>query len=345
MAAISNRFVSRFSQWAEVVGYPDRIRRRLPAALKRLPSWLATRDDHQDMVVRTLDREGFNVNARSDVAWIYTSDNKLVLGTVGPAWTRVRNLSSDEDVDDVIDRFVFFAGQYAVRSRLVSTIASMALSYNVVIDFRAADLKRTTIGPQGLFPSIRVATSYAESELVPKRVHSTRRLRELNAWMKQLNVAEPLVHRAVFQYWRASALANADFGEEAVTALDGLTTVAIEVVRTLGDDSRRITRPEAVERLGLSGEDAERVEHLHQLRCFFGAHPPNSKWWDFSDMYADDIDSFFSTARRLIASIAQFERRHRRVGANPARWSEWFVDNAELLFDAVWFDRVPPARN
>lgn len=338
---VSNRFVSRFVHWTEKMGYPPRIRARLPSALRKLPSWLAAQDRHQHVVIRTIEGNHLNVNARSDVCWIYPSEKGLVLGAVGPGWNSVRKLCGDEEVEDLIDHFVFFVGQYAVRSRLAVVVAGAALVYGATFDFREADIRRITVGPQSPFPTVDAAIHAELISLPPNGRSSGRRSREVAAWVGCLNPAEPILHRALFQYWRACSVWNAGFGEETITALDGVAAVAGDAVKTLGGHALVGGRVDVARWLGMCAQDGAQLERLYQIRCAFGAHPPVSKWWDFSEIYADHIDDFFCVVRNVIVKLAGLEARHRRIELRPSLWSTWFVQHADLLFDAVWFDRLP----
>lgn len=342
MLTLSNHFISRFTHWAARMGYPPRIRKKLPSALRKLPIWLARRDHYQDIVLRTLNNDdNLRINVGTSMAWVYSSGNRLVLGAVGPSWPRVRKLSSDFDTDDLIDDFVFLAGQYAVRSRLVAAIGGLTLSYGVVVDFRHADHRIITVGPQNPVKSVDAGRQKQEAELPPSFSRSNRRSRELTAWLEWLNPFDPIVHRALFQYWRARSMWNADFGEEAITALDGVTAVASDGLRAFTGQTKSVSRSEVATTLGLSSQDGLQLERLYKLRCLFGAHPPTSKWWDFSEMYTDDIDSYFDLCRRVIAKVVHLEKAHRRVDSFPSAWSVWFATNANMLFDIVWFGRTP----
>ena len=323
------------------MGYPSRIRKKLPTALRKLPAWLARRDHYQDIILRTLNNDGnLKVNVGTSTAWVYSSGNRLVLGAVGPSWLRVRNFSSDPDIDDLIDDFVFFAGQYAVRSHLVAAIGGLTLSYGVAVDFRHADLRRISVGPQNPVKSVDAGRQRYEAELPPSFSRSSRRSRELTVWLKRLNPCDPIVHRALFQYWRARSLWNTDFGEETITALDGVTSVASDALRVFGGHTKRASRSEVAAALNLSSEDGLALERLYELRCLFGAHPPTSKWWDFSEMYEDDFDYYFDLCRRVITKVVHLEIKHRRVDFVPSAWSIWFAANANMLFDTIWFSKT-----
>jgi hypothetical protein len=142
----------------------------------------------------------------------------------------------------------------------------------------------------------------------------------------------------VYQYLRALKLEENDHYEESVTALDGVVAVALQFAReALGWTSRR---DETLERLVGRG-DAKLLARLYELRCAFGAHPSCGKWWDFSEIYDEELDEFPEVITRLIRSAAMLERRNRSVESNPGSWADWFEENCHTLWRSAWFDHVP----
>jgi len=310
--------------------------------LKTLPERLTQWDESRKVVIRHAAHDDRPlVNAASPRAWIYSNGGRIAVGAVGPHWTSVRGLTGDDHAGELIDDFVFLSGQYAIRSRLVAAIGGLALAYGSVFDFRSSDLESTPIGKN--YPTQGVAGVRAAYEVdhPPPRVSSSRRNGELSMWLNRLNAADPIIHRAVFQYWRAQALFNQGFNEEAVAALDGVLSVATEGVREFAGKHNSTTRAELGEALVLSREDSKHLVHMRALRSKFGAHPPLSKWWDFAEMYYEEVAEFFPLCVRVIARLVSLEEANRRIEQSPESWAAWLCANAEFLIEAVWFDLLP----
>jgi hypothetical protein len=338
---LSNGFVSSFSRWAETSGYPSRVRRRLPRLLRELPGRLSTHDERQTLFVRTLpNTESLRLRVETPVAGVYTSGDMIAFWAIGPDW-RLRHLSPDVDTSDVVEDFLFFASQHALRSRILSSTTAVALAFDQLYDFRHADLQTVAFGGDGMFQSVSEAQAHVHSGLPPDGKCGTgRRSRVVRSWMARLNTIDPFIQRAVFQYWRARSLWQADFGEDAINALDGLSSVASEALNSWVG-SGQLTRQQLGALLQLNQSDTSALVGLYELRCAFGAHPAASKWWDFNELYESQVELHFDTAVRLLGALSDVEIEHRSVDPGPERWSQWFEDNASMLLDAVWFARLP----
>ena len=324
------------------MGYPARIRRALPAVLRRLPGFLQSSDAKLEVVNRTLKSPlAFPIAFSSETCWAYTSGEQLVLGAAGPAWRGIDKICKAKDTAELVDNFMHFARQYVVRSRIVRVQAAFALTFNITVDFRHADLHRVTIGPESPWTCIDDAHREFRRHMPMPTVRASRRLREFNAWVKLLNPLDPFVHRALFQFWRGCALANSGFYMDAVTALDGVTAVAGGAAQGWHLRQGPLTRRETGKVFGPRPDDQSLLEAIYQLRCAFGAHPPTSKWWDFGELYESEVEKSWNVSRRLIRSLCAQEIVVRSVDPNPTRWSDWFAQNSHLLLENVWFTKLP----
>ena len=339
--APSNRFVSDFAAWAREAGYPARVLRRLPQLLRRLPEILGEQDELGTLFVRTLPNDhALRLRSQTPTHGMYTSSDCVVFWCAGPYWGR-RHLSSDQQASEVVEDFLFFASQHALRSRILSSTAAIALTYDLLFDFRSAGVQRLVFGPDSFAPTFEAGLAHIHQSLPPDTGPGAgRKTRAIRGWMLRMNTMDPLVQRGLYQYWRAKALWNAGFCEDAVTALDALSSVAGEALNCW-TGAGTLKRSDLGSALGLGPADCRALAHLYELRCAFGAHPAASKWWDFSEIYADSVDSAFDTASRLLGAICDLETLHRSVEPAPTHWSKWLEQNAEMLLDAVWFTHVP----
>jgi hypothetical protein len=134
---------------------------------------------------------------------------------------------------------------------------------------------------------------------------------------------------------------QAGFSQEAISALDGVVAVAAEAAHRWLKLPAQPSRREVGSLLLMSRQDQGNLEFLYGLRCAFGAHPAHSKWWDFDELYVDEIDQLPDVVRRLLYKLFYLEGRHRTIDPFPSSWGPWFLRNSELLLDAVWFTKLP----
>jgi hypothetical protein len=97
---------------------------------------------------------------------------------------------------------------------------------------------------------------------------------------------------------------------------------------------------EAALHFGMSTSDQDLIDRLYLLRCSFGAHPPATKWWDFAELYEEELDQVPNAALRFLNQMCRFEQTNRYVDPEPSAWGPWFDQHAELLLDSVWFHRL-----
>ena len=271
----TNLFVSEFCQWSQSIDLPVNSRARLSRSLHRaVDVKLVDDDEWRETAVRQLiGSENLNCEFSGEDLWVNrANDGWLEVGTVGPGW---RKFDNDEAVVDVISNFFHFAGQYVHRGRAARIIGAIATTYNQACDFRFGNLGLHYISVDEFQKTDRKSLSLTEITSKTRKINS--HLREFSAWVKCINGLDPYVQRAVFHFWRAAALLSSNFIEEAVTAFDGLTSIAALFLQ----DRMSIpckTRDQLEKQLGLGQKDARNLGLLYQLRCGFGAHPSRSKW-------------------------------------------------------------------
>jgi hypothetical protein len=340
-------FVSEFCRWAGENGLPENRRARLASGLRRaIVVVLPERDGNAEVIIRPLDNSySLSSSYESEEIWLYhATHNKLVSGVVAPAWrSGWRRISRDEDVADTISDFFHFAAQYVARSRVVNLIGAIALTHGRACEFRYAGLQFFGIGPNTPFPTVQAARltalqteDYAIGN-APRQ--NSRKQAEFEKWVRAINGLDPYIHRAIYQYWKATALIESHFWEEAITALDGVTSIAAQFAQQrLGAGSN--ARSSMGSLLGLSIKDREDLNHLYNLRCDFGAHPSRSKWWDFSEIYDQELDFLMGASKRLVWRLCKAEMKNRVVEPSPKVWSNWFSENALMILESVWFSHI-----
>jgi hypothetical protein len=338
-------FYSAFAAWAGSAGAPAASRARLLAALRKsIEVELPRRDQDFEVVVRDLTQtEDLTCRIELENISVFPAhDDCLAVGVCCPDWSRGwARISRDAVVVDHVSTFFFQARQYVLRSRQASVLGAIFLTYKRACDFRGSWLEsrrasRTEVEPVAVLNTI---VTKRERSITSRR--KAGRTRTLLQWVHSINALDPFVHRGIFQLVRAKNLLDGNFYEEFVTALDGLTSVSSQfAAQRLGFGALR--GKDLAAALGLPEGDGAVLQHIYDLRCAFGAHPGESNWWDFSEIYEDWFPKFLDAAERTLVKLIALEQLHRTVDPDPSLWSQWFTENALHVYDAVWSHKLPP---
>lgn len=342
IAAI-DRFYSDFLTWAFERGYPKRTRSRLSSALRHaVQDELPSRDSELWVQLRPLrDSDGLRLTHTSDDLWAYVGDDDRVwTGATFPSW-RAGWQNRDPEVKELLRDFFHLASQYVVRSRVSSFVGAIALTYRRGCDFRSDRLSHTRFRTSSTATCRQQAVAYRDANIMTSIQPSMggAAQRRFLRWVDELNAFDPFVQRAVFQFWRSRVLADSDFWEDSVNALDGCVSVISQFaavrLRVKGN-----ARSQLASVFSLPRHEQRVLDELYRLRSHYGGHPSPAKWWDFAEMYDEFLDESVDIVTHLVGGLAAAERADRKVDPTPAVWSAWFMTNAPTVLDSVWYLNV-----
>jgi|SRR5665648_169786 len=280
-----------------------------------------------------------NINFICENIMCYYSDKEkaLMVGVVCPNWSKGwKSISKDKFVSEQIDYLFHFISQYVYRSYQINLIGAIALATGIPTDFRGNTLESTH-------------GEYALQEIEKFKISIVENSSELSlktkGYLRLINALDPFVNKAIFYYVRSIELNNFEFTEESLTAADNMADVIFQSIKirmnALTQDRKEMSKY-VFKEIGLYDEtDKHNLERLYQLRCRFTAHPSKSKWWDFYEIYEDDIEQIRLTVRKLLIKYLKYENKNRQVDAHPILWSQWFIENCDIVYDAVWFHEIP----
>jgi len=334
---INNQFKSDFIVWAREMGLPEHKIQKLKNTLNDLfLKELTARDDQKNIVIRHLSNSGdLNLEYENKECQIFKiSEEKLVVGVITPNWKIGWRNIDDEDIRDLIQFYLHFAEQYIARSRALSIIGGIALTYDRACDFRFGTLNRLRL-------------DYFKTEERKKHLPEKVKIDELSPqievfkkWVEKINGLDPYIHRAIFNFWKSIRLLEISLYEESTTALNSTISVAAEYCQNrfnATSDNRFIK----LEEIGLKSSYVPYLEDLEQLRNEFGAHPTDNKWWDFAEMYGDVLDHIVEIIKEILDLLCKHEATNRTINRSPENWSEWLNKNNKIVFDAVWYHKQP----
>ena len=264
-------------------------------------------------------------------------ENALMVGVICPNWRNGwRNILKDKFVSQEIDILFHFISQYVYRSYQVNLIGAIALATDIPTDFRGNTLKYTH-GEHATQEIEEFKTFIVEntSKLSLKTI----------GYLRLINALDPFVNQSIFYYIRFLELYNFEFIEEALTAADNMVDVIFQSIKNRMNaptQERKKMCNYVYNEIRLYDEmDKYNLERLYLLRCRFTAHPSKSKWWDFCEIYEDEIESIRLSVRKLLIVYLKYENKNRQVDAYPTLWSRWFMENCDIIYDAVWFHEIP----
>ena len=273
-----------------------------------------------------------------NVMCFYSEEEKaLMSGVVCPNWRNGwRGISKDSFVADQIGDLFHFISQYIYRSYQVNLIGAIALSTGRPTDFRGRTLS-CSYGSQATEKSADFGNKAKEksSELSLKT----------SGYLRLINALDPFVNKSIFYYVKSLDLNEHDFIEDSLAAADNMIDVIFQSIKT------RMNKP-TQDRKGMCDyvykeigfydqRNKHNLERLYLLRCAFTAHPTRSKWWDFYEIYEEDIDQIIKSVRSFLISYLKYENKNRLIEVHPLKWSQWFMDNCDAVYDAVWFHDLP----
>jgi len=271
----------------------------------------------------------------------FEHDNQLWVMSRSPDWSRgLRKSFPDDSTYYYISWFFHFAQQYASRASFVEVIGSIALTYEIPTHFYS-DISQSYFTRNRIHSVSEIRSKYS---LDRKHKMDSRRQKMFSRLCDQINGLDPYVHRALFNYVRGLDLRQSGFDEEAICAFDKVVDVICQYFTNLKKPATAFLRTDLRNLLKLSKQEATITIRLYKLRNYFGAHPAQSKWWDFSEIFdEEELDELQQFTVKLIMKFIYFESQNRTIDKNPKNWSDWFEMNWNVLWNSIWFEKLDKA--
>jgi hypothetical protein len=267
---------------------------------------------------RFIDRRMVLPHTSVKLAWseetraIYNEGDSLWVASAVPAWRRGwSKYIKNEEIRDVIDTYFHFLTQFWHRSNVTPILVFIAYEYDELAEW--------------------VGSSQIRQELSDEQFPNKQSGKRITAFIRQLNCHHPLLHNACYHYLRMRQLLEHNFIEDAFVNMDCIASLAKRRNLQLGGPKNDLSR------LNLAADKMKMVESLHQLRSEFAAHPSMTKWWDFSELFADDLEKFTAFSLSLLLHIAKTYSTEK-----PVEQTFSGISNAPHEFhDCFWFNRIP----
>jgi hypothetical protein len=265
------------------------------------------------------------------------SEDKMITGVISPNWrTGWGNISKDKFVCEQISLLFHFISQYIIRSYQVNLIGAIALATGRPSDFRGTMLS-----------SIYSERTSQEIDSFKSRITDNTSILSMKTigYLKLINSLDPFVNKVIFYFIRFLQLDSSMFTEESMTAADNMVDTifqSIKIRKKLPTKERKEMCNYVYKEIGLYDQtDIFNLDRLYLLRCGFTAHPAKSKWWDFYEIYDNDIEKIKLSIRKILILYLKYENVNRQIEAHPISWSIWFKEYCDIVYNAVWFHNVP----
>jgi len=263
-----------------------------------------------------------------------SGEEELVAYVLSPDWgSGWRDICENDDfIHDEISNLMYLIDQYYYRNAMVTTLGSISIGYNRIPTFYGAWGK----WKRYLQDENRVLREIYESYEVTNENSNSK---ETKWWLNHLNGFDPYINRIIFQFIKGKKLLQENFMEEAVVSFDNVVSISCQLLQNR--IRKKIERTKLISILELGYIHSKLLDRLYKVRNKFGAHASTSKWWDFSEIY----DGFLGEVQDLLVThiykVVLFENENRKVYSIENKWSEWFITNANDIFESVWFHKLP----
>jgi hypothetical protein len=268
---------------------------------------------------RFIERRMILQNIRIKLEWsdesrhLYNQGDSLWLASAVPAWRQGWSKHiKNEETRGLISDYFHFLTQFWHRCNATPILVYIAYKHDELAEW--------------------VGSSQAHAQPISdERFKNTKNEKRITAFLRQVNCHHPVVHNACYHYLRMRQLLNYDFIEDAFVNMDSIASLARRRNLELGGSKTDLAR------LNISATQLEMTHFLHRLRSEFAAHPSMTKWWDFSEMFSDELEKFTPFALTLIIQIAKsyitekcVEQTYSGITTAPSEFHDCF-----------WFNRLP----
>jgi hypothetical protein len=261
-----------------------------------------------------LPETGIRLQWSDENRMIYNEGDTLWVASAVPPWRRGWSKHiKNEEIRELISTYFHFLTQFWHRCNVTPILVYIAYKYNELAEW--------------------VGSSKSMSqEISDERFESNKKGKRITAFLRQVNCLHPVVHNACYHYLRMRQLLDHEFIEDAFVNMDCIASLARRRNLELGGSKTDLAR------LNIGAGQVQMVDSLHRLRNEFAAHPSMTKWWDFSELFSDDLEKFTDLSLTLILQIAKSYSTEKYVEQTFSG-----ITRAPSEFhDCFWFNRIPP---
>lgn len=332
------------ARWFDSTEQPAELRSKILSGVEAIAAELQHRADWFEVTTVKLNN---SAELRAQISErqyrIFPCSDSLAITTVVPGWGfGWRTVLKNEDVYQILTWLLHYSRQYIHRAYVTNALMIVWEKHRRSLHAFGSEVLVQRYSPGygaiSIDASFDVAMS-AALEVWGRNNNFSEIPKSVSTWA-QSNMLDPFLHEAAFHFLRAQNLLSNDFLLETIVAFDCVRQSIIALIKTREKLATEPNSKEVCQRLQLSGKHAETLEYLSFIRNNFGAHPGGWRWWDHYELIDDDdISEIADSIEKVLSAAAVYEMQLRVVQPFPSHWANWFFDNFEIIWNAVWFEK------
>ena len=343
-----SRAKTRIAHWSDIVSYPSAIRAALLRGMDGIHRELPEREAWAEVLTVELDGGGGLPIRIDEDRWRVTpSKHHLAVSTVLPAWGfGWHKVFKTPEVYDTLSWFLHYARQYVHRSIVARVLMIAWENHGTILHPFGSNTTLQRYGPVIPMKSLHQALDTAEQHIVAQWSEAKDDCEPTTSKWIHRNTVDPFIHQAVFHHLRGESLRREGFGVEAVVAFYCTLQAASGLIQTRHGLAYVPSHADVCRLLALPPESAGLADYAYFLRNNFSAHAGGWRWWDQDEIADEDTQGEIAAlSSSVLAGAADIEPSIRTVDPNPGSWADWFFENFDTLWDAVWFEKLHAFEN
>ena len=331
------------ARWADSSGFPSRA--KLLTGVEKIFVELPKRSDWREVLTFTLgDSENLFFSATSHAFEVFPCSKGVAISGIVPGWGfGWREILKHEDVCQVLSWLLHYARQYINRSNTVAVLMAIFEETGKVLHPFGTEGMYRRYGPVLTAPSDQSILNAAKQEALDKWGGPNDLIEKepsKSVWLS-INMLDPFLHQAAFQFLRGQQLVRSGFDLEAIVAFDCALESIVNLIQVRSRLAGKPSRKEVLNQLGSYGDSADVADHANFLRNHFGAHAGGWRWWDYGELLEDyGPTQIAAVTGDVIKRAAEFEPRVRAIDLSPAQWHDWLFTNFNMIWETVWFEKL-----
>jgi len=233
----------------------------------------------------------------------YVDQDSLWVVSYSPNWRSGWKGIANELVSDLMDSFFHFLTQYIHRCNVTPML---------IVIGNKLERECEWVGSRSI-----------KSAIVGRDVSLKETGKPIDvAMVKQICCHYPPIHNACYHYLKAVKCFDLGLSEEFIVNAASIGSIYVQ------NCGNKIDKTEV-----------DVIKKLKQLRGRFAAHPSGTKWWDFGEVFENEILQYRDCIQNWVMGIG-YHLRQRHIGFTDYG-PDMVMENTEEFYNSFWFNEIP----